>query len=144
MSAIWRVLGGGDKGGIVVRNGSSLSSTQDILRLETGALVQEAGWAAFFFSTLVGWGYAPVECQWLYKKTAGWLVVTSLVGCLFVEGLFGRLSSVRWNLEVWNHPLLEGSSQDGRKWLLHLVTCTYKLKREPFGRRTLPHFGDEN
>jgi len=43
MSALWRVLGGGDKGGIVVRNGSSLSSTQDILRLETGALVQEAG-----------------------------------------------------------------------------------------------------
>ena len=53
MSAIWRVLGGGDKGGIVVRNGSSLSSTQDVLRLETGALVQEAGGAAVM-KTLVG------------------------------------------------------------------------------------------
>ena len=38
---MWEVVGGGEKGGLVVREGQSLSSTQLEERLPTGALVRE-------------------------------------------------------------------------------------------------------
>ncbi|CAK9101664.1 unnamed protein product [Durusdinium trenchii] len=39
--ALWEVIGGVDKGGIMVREGESTSSTQKTDRLSTGALVEE-------------------------------------------------------------------------------------------------------
>jgi len=41
MSQIWEVVGGADKGGIIVREGKDLKSTQTADRLSTGALVKE-------------------------------------------------------------------------------------------------------
>lgn len=41
MSQIWKVVGGSDKGGIIVRSGKQLSTEQLAARLSTGALVEE-------------------------------------------------------------------------------------------------------
>jgi len=41
MSVVWEVIGGGDKGGIVVREGKDTASAQTPTRLATGALVEE-------------------------------------------------------------------------------------------------------
>lgn len=38
---IWEVIGGGDKGGIIVREGRDLTSPQTAKRVSTGALVEE-------------------------------------------------------------------------------------------------------
>lgn len=41
MAQVWQVTGGGDKGGIIVREGKALSSAQTADRLSKGALVRE-------------------------------------------------------------------------------------------------------
>eukprot|EP00425_Heterocapsa_triquetra_P001566 CAMPEP_0195056692 /NCGR_PEP_ID=MMETSP0448-20130528/4977_1 /TAXON_ID=66468 /ORGANISM="Heterocapsa triquestra, Strain CCMP 448" /LENGTH=592 /DNA_ID=CAMNT_0040086533 /DNA_START=47 /DNA_END=1825 /DNA_ORIENTATION=+ len=41
MAQLWRVVGGGDKGGIVVREGSSISSSAFSERLSTGSKIRE-------------------------------------------------------------------------------------------------------
>eukprot|EP00434_Breviolum_minutum_P008178 symbB.v1.2.007211.t1/scaffold439.1/size205343/14 len=41
MSRTWKVVGGGDKGGVLVRQGKSLTSEQVSERLSTGAVVKE-------------------------------------------------------------------------------------------------------
>lgn len=40
-SPVWEVVGGGDKGGIIVRTGKETSSEQEAERLSTGALVRQ-------------------------------------------------------------------------------------------------------
>jgi len=40
-SQVWKVVGGGDKGGILIREGQDLKSPQTAERLSTGALVKE-------------------------------------------------------------------------------------------------------
>uniref|UniRef100_A0A7S1F3P4 Uncharacterized protein n=1 Tax=Noctiluca scintillans TaxID=2966 RepID=A0A7S1F3P4_NOCSC len=42
MPQLWKIVGGADKGGILVRDGESISSKQITERLSTGALVEEA------------------------------------------------------------------------------------------------------
>lgn len=39
--AVWKVVGGGDKGGILVRVGKDLNSAQDSIRLATNSIVRE-------------------------------------------------------------------------------------------------------
>jgi len=38
---MWEVVGGADKGGIIVRDGQEISSAQKSERLSTGALIEE-------------------------------------------------------------------------------------------------------
>ena len=41
MEELWEVIGGVDKGGIMVREGESTTSTQKSERLGTGALIEQ-------------------------------------------------------------------------------------------------------
>eukprot|EP00408_Alexandrium_pacificum_P018815 CAMPEP_0171196350 /NCGR_PEP_ID=MMETSP0790-20130122/21858_1 /TAXON_ID=2925 /ORGANISM="Alexandrium catenella, Strain OF101" /LENGTH=70 /DNA_ID=CAMNT_0011661573 /DNA_START=78 /DNA_END=286 /DNA_ORIENTATION=+ len=41
MAQLWEIVGGADKGGILVREGESTGSAQTPERLSTGALVEE-------------------------------------------------------------------------------------------------------
>lgn len=58
MAQLWEVVGGADKGGILVREGVDLKSPQTADRLSTGALVQEIELAGdrLHFSRLTGTG----------------------------------------------------------------------------------------
>eukprot|EP00971_Amphidinium_carterae_P125359 2483219-Amphidinium_carterae.1 len=55
---VWEVVGGSDKGGIIVRAFAGLDSTQDENRLRTGALVEQLAIQGdrLQYRLLSGWG----------------------------------------------------------------------------------------
>jgi len=67
MAQMWEVVGGGDKGGILVREGQDLGSTQTTERLSTGALIEEIALAGerLNFKRITGTG---PEVGWISIK----------------------------------------------------------------------------
>mmetsp|Transcript_93623 Transcript_93623/g.166587 ORF Transcript_93623/g.166587 Transcript_93623/m.166587 type:complete len:609 (-) Transcript_93623:145-1971(-) len=69
-SSHWEVVGGSDKGGILVREGSSLKSAECSTRLSTGAIVLELERAGDRLHYLLVKGTGPRE-GWISLKVAG-------------------------------------------------------------------------
>jgi len=67
---LWRVVGGGDKGGIIVREGKELSSAALELRLETGAIVREEERSGDRLHFSLEQGEGPVA-GWISIKAGG-------------------------------------------------------------------------
>lgn len=66
----WEVVGGADKGGIVVREGQGLSSTQTADRLSTGAIVEELELKGERLHYKLVTGTGPAE-GWVSLKVSG-------------------------------------------------------------------------
>mmetsp|Transcript_310 Transcript_310/g.1038 ORF Transcript_310/g.1038 Transcript_310/m.1038 type:complete len:474 (-) Transcript_310:90-1511(-) len=69
---IWEVVGGGDKGGVLVRLGRELASPAEQTRLSTGALVEEVDIVGdrLRYNLVAGTGYGP-HSGWLSIKVKG-------------------------------------------------------------------------
>lgn len=70
MSQQWEVVGGADKGGILVREGQSLSSTAIEERLSTGAIVEELKLVGDRLQYKIISGTGPLE-GWVSVKISG-------------------------------------------------------------------------
>eukprot|EP00425_Heterocapsa_triquetra_P000552 CAMPEP_0195056098 /NCGR_PEP_ID=MMETSP0448-20130528/4639_1 /TAXON_ID=66468 /ORGANISM="Heterocapsa triquestra, Strain CCMP 448" /LENGTH=378 /DNA_ID=CAMNT_0040085889 /DNA_START=44 /DNA_END=1180 /DNA_ORIENTATION=+ len=70
MPTQWEVIGGADKGGIVVREGQALSSAQTADRLSTGALVEELQLAGERLQYKLITGTGPAT-GWVSLKVSG-------------------------------------------------------------------------
>jgi len=76
MAQMWEVIGGADKGGILVREGEALSSAQTKERLSTGALIEEIELIGerLHYKLVEGSGTGPAE-GWVGLKLPGKVLV---------------------------------------------------------------------
>ncbi|CAE7942082.1 unnamed protein product [Symbiodinium necroappetens] len=78
MASFWEVVGGADKGGILVREGQSLKSSELPGRLSTGAVLGELERAGERLRYCLLKGTGPAE-GWISLKVAGKDLVRHLV-----------------------------------------------------------------
>mmetsp|Transcript_55730 Transcript_55730/g.178823 ORF Transcript_55730/g.178823 Transcript_55730/m.178823 type:complete len:208 (+) Transcript_55730:61-684(+) len=128
---VWLVVGGGDRGGIIVRQGRELGSPQEQSRLSTGALVSEEERAGerLRFQRLSGDG--PNE---------GWVTVKLEGRALLV--LHAERPASAPTIPPWQGPLSE------EEWSKMLSPYEFLIMREggtdPPGQNRLLDFFPEN